>query len=200
MTTSPGQATAQRAFTEATLHRYTLRSYRRFLRESKTDGVMLAWEAHIEREIVNFGRRFPGTDQASAVRDSLRFSLIPGAVQQALREGTNLLPRRPAQAFGEESMERWLRTAATELQNAESLKELAGEGFTHKKWISHHDSKVRPSHLAANGQVVPTSATFSVGGYPLMYPADPSAPPHERENCRCVLVAVGKPSGGSGQE
>jgi hypothetical protein len=34
------------------------------------------------------------------------------------------------------------------------------------------------------------AAAFDVGGFPMMFPHDPAAPPSEVINCRCVLLVV----------
>lgn len=72
--------------------------------------------------------------------------------------------------------------------------------LTHKKkvesgqlthtWESMKDERVRGSHAIADGQTVPISEPFTVGGYKLMYPCDDSlgAPPSETIGCRCLEV------------
>lgn len=52
-------------------------------------------------------------------------------------------------------------------------------------WISHHDDRTRPTHRVADGQTVPTDSPFLVGGWPMLFPGDPAAPPGEVINCRC---------------
>jgi len=189
VTTSPGRATAARALTEAALERKALQSYRRFLRESTAAGsTWQAWSDHADRMTLLFGQRFPSMDPTQ-IHFSLISSGVPDEALLELAAGTNLLPRsRPA--WGVESLYRWLRTEATATQNSTSMAALAAAGYTSKRWISHHDKLVRPSHLAANGQTVPMSASFSVGSSSLLYPGDPMGSPGERENCRCVLVGV----------
>lgn len=80
------------------------------------------------------------------------------------------------------------RTEATTIFNYTTLTLLADSGATLKKWISHHDNKVRPTHLDADGQVEFLWNPFTVGGFALMVPGDPDAPHHETANCRCVLI------------
>lgn len=57
-----------------------------------------------------------------------------------------------------------------------------------KEWMSAEDDRTRPSHADADGQEVGQDDPFSVGGVLLMYPGDPSAPPREVVNCRCVVT------------
>jgi len=59
-----------------------------------------------------------------------------------------------------------------------------------KRWVAHHYKKVRPTHLAADGQTVPVGQPFHVGGAALMYPGDPSGPASEIINCNCSMVGV----------
>lgn len=57
-----------------------------------------------------------------------------------------------------------------------------------KRWISTLDTRVRPSHLAANGQLVRIGDPFIVGDAELQFPGDPTGPPHEVIQCRCVAI------------
>lgn len=65
-----------------------------------------------------------------------------------------------------------------------------------KGWLSTEDSRVRPTHAAADfhtgalKQIVPLTAPFQVGGFPLMFPGDPTGPPQEVIQCRCTLVMM----------
>lgn len=56
-----------------------------------------------------------------------------------------------------------------------------------KEWISAEDSRTRPTHDRANGQIVPMDSAFRVGGARLMFPGDPDGPPDETINCRCTV-------------
>ena len=58
---------------------------------------------------------------------------------------------------------------------------------TKGKWNSAGDAKTRPTHAAANGQVVAYGEPFIVGGYSMMFPLDSSmgAPASEVVKCRC---------------
>lgn len=87
------------------------------------------------------------------------------------------------------------RIARTEIQgainsgtwaSAEATAQITGEKL-HKAWLATSDERTRVEHVVADGQIVPISTSFSVAGYPMMYPADPFAPGHLTINCRCTM-------------
>jgi len=86
------------------------------------------------------------------------------------------------------------RAEATSAYNTYALDQLSRAGFTHKRWVTRHDEKVRPTHAAAEGQTVPAAGEFLVGGFSLRYPADPTAPAVETAGCRCVLIGTASTS------
>lgn len=61
-----------------------------------------------------------------------------------------------------------------------------------KRWLSSHDSHVRPTHVDADddpeNQAVPVDGFFQVGGFQGLYPGDPALPPEETVNCRCTAL------------
>jgi F like protein len=59
-----------------------------------------------------------------------------------------------------------------------------------KEWSATEDLRTRPSHVAADGQVVRLDDSFTVGGASLQFPGDPSGPPGEIINCRCTTLTV----------
>jgi hypothetical protein len=63
-----------------------------------------------------------------------------------------------------------------------------------KTWIAttkgQSGTRTRPTHLAAHGQEVHLDSPFTVGGYQLMYPGDPSGPAHEVIQCRCTMAVT----------
>lgn len=63
-------------------------------------------------------------------------------------------------------------------------------GGIRKEWSATHDLRTRPSHVAADGQVVEVDAPFTVGNASLQFPADPAGPPGETINCRCTTLTV----------
>lgn len=92
-------------------------------------------------------------------------------------------------------MRRAERIARTELHTARSAAMdkaagwLADTGATVRKvWISAADERVRPEHVAANGQTVGYDEPFIVGGEQLWFPGDrENGSPGNTIQCRCVV-------------
>lgn len=61
-------------------------------------------------------------------------------------------------------------------------------GSWNKRWLSTLDTRTRPDHVEADGQVVSFGSAFTVGGYPMQHPGDKAAPPKETVNCRCTFL------------
>lgn len=113
-------------------------------------------------------------------------------------ESTAELAKRVQAILSVTSSENWPSrskiVAITEVNGAANAAWLASAlqaqrelGVTlNKVWISAKDSRVRPSHRAADGQTVPLLTPFIVGGFPLMYPGDKAGPPQEVIGCRCA--------------
>lgn len=92
-----------------------------------------------------------------------------------------------------DEIDRLGRTIATASYNEHVLSRLVEEGFTEKMWLTRHDPKVRPAHRAVDGQTVPISRPFRVGGYSLLYPGhNMTAPPELWFGCRCMVLGRGK--------
>lgn len=56
-----------------------------------------------------------------------------------------------------------------------------------KVWETRKDARVRPAHSATEGQTRPLDQPFSVGGFSMMFPGDPSGPINLVARCRCSL-------------
>lgn len=83
------------------------------------------------------------------------------------------------------------RTEVISASNAGSIAQLRllGEDAPAKKvWLATGDKRTRPSHRAANGQVVTLADTFTVGGARLDFPGDPTGPADEVIMCRCTVI------------
>lgn len=57
--------------------------------------------------------------------------------------------------------------------------------FVHR-WLATDDTRTRPDHVEADGQVQPWGVAFTVGGFQMMHPHDPTAPAKEVISCRCT--------------
>lgn len=83
------------------------------------------------------------------------------------------------------------RTAATADFGASMLQQLKDEGYTHKRWMTRYDLRVRETHADVDRETIPLDEEFIVGGIALRFPGDPmSADVGEVINCRCVLFGV----------
>lgn len=86
------------------------------------------------------------------------------------------------------------RTAVTGAQNAGRTDSYAAAEKmgvkTKRQWVATLDNRTRHEHGELDGQVVAVDEPFEVGGYSLMFPGDPSGPPHLIYNCRCRIKAV----------
>lgn len=82
------------------------------------------------------------------------------------------------------------RTEVISASNAGAISQVRAMGDAtpaQKVWIATSDGRTRPSHRAADGQVVGTEDSFEVGGASLDYPGDPNGPADEVVNCRCSV-------------
>ena len=57
-------------------------------------------------------------------------------------------------------------------------------------WLATDDNRTRETHEVAEGQRVPVGTPFTVGGFQLAFPGDPSGPPQEVIQCRCTMILV----------
>ena len=67
--------------------------------------------------------------------------------------------------------------------------EETGDEFE-KVWLATTDSRTSPSHAEAEGQRVPVTEPFMVGGFALDFPGDPNGPAQEVIQCRCTMLLV----------
>jgi HK97 family phage portal protein len=124
------------------------------------------------------------------------------AVQQALQDGVaegESIPKladRIRHLFEETYKHRAETVARTEVLSAYNGSTMATgmalptdvvAGF---EWLATPGHRTRPAHAAADGQVITTGDTFSVGGSSMRYPGDPAAPPGLTVNCRCTLLTL----------
>lgn len=81
------------------------------------------------------------------------------------------------------------RTEVVSASNSGSIAMVRSLGFTGSKvWEATEDERTRFSHEQADQDKVLIADTFTVGGFPLDFPGDPTGPPEEIISCRCSLT------------
>lgn len=84
------------------------------------------------------------------------------------------------------------RTSVHAASESGSISQLRHVGYSNetvsKEWINTHDTRTRPTHVAAGDQIVQLNEKFVVGEALLDFPGDPLGPPAEIYNCRCTAV------------
>lgn len=133
------------------------------------------------------------------------FDLVAGEVSQGvnLGEGIPDIAKRVDQVLSASDSDRWenratvvARTEAISALNAgrmDAFRAAAEEEpdiVFEKIWIATEDARTRPAHREADGQRVPLEEPFSVGGFDMMFPGDPTAPANLVIQCRCSFVLV----------
>lgn len=140
--------------------------------------------------------------EAIAQRGALNFEqeillTIRNTVQKGLDEGwtaerTALALQEAFRGVTSTTATMLAQTELTTLVNERSL-EAAQKTFqdardpVYKTWETMKDARVRVAHATTQGQTVPISQPFDVGGYRMMYPGDPSAPLQLTARCRCRM-------------
>lgn len=139
------------------------------------------------------------------------YDLVAGQVSTGVNLGESIpeLSRRIDTVLSTTGSERW-PNRATVIARTETIGALnAGryEAFRmiveddpgtayELMWLATEDHRTRPTHVEAEGQRVPVGSTFSVGGFPLAFPGDPSGPPQEVIQCVVGSTQVGWPGQG----
>ena len=171
--------------------------------------VRSAWQAAI-RDLVRDGRGRRRLPQYATVQRILEDSGLPVAVYEDVRD---LLKRAASEGWGERKTKielgrmlgtsrrkgeattayaARLRTLARTAATANAAHRMATSDLARKRgrlrWVTVHDNRVRPTHVAADGQVQDLGTPFHVGDAHLLYPGDPAGPLKETANCRCILI------------
>lgn len=132
------------------------------------------------------------------------FDLIAGEVSEGvnLGEGIPQLANRVDEKLSLTDSERWRNRAvaiartesigalnAARLESFRAMAENEPDVVFEKTWLATTgDGRTRPAHAAADGQRVGLNDPFIVGGFPMMFPGDPSAPADLCINCRCTML------------
>lgn len=171
--------------------------------------VRSAWQAAI-RDLVRDGRGRRRLPQYATVQRILEDSGLPVRVYEDVRD---LLKRAASEGWGERKTKielgkmlgtsrrkgeattayaARLRTLARTAATANAAHRMATSDLARKRgrlrWVTVHDNRVRPTHVAADGQVQDLGTPFHVGDAHLLYPGDPAGPLKETANCRCILI------------
>ena len=85
--------------------------------------------------------------------------------------------------------------SANDVANYKDYKKAVEDGFTHKKWVTERDNRVRITHQKVEGEVISIKNYFDVGGVLMRFPKDYELAfdsPHETINCRCTVKYMRK--------
>lgn len=122
---------------------------------------------------------------AEGIRQRLAQSISRGV---AGGESSAALARRFDEALAQEAEIEGKLVSETEAQVIYGVTQssaLRAAGFSHKRWVSVGDDRVRHSHVECDAQgAIPAESPFANG---LMHPGDPNGPASEVVNCRCHL-------------
>lgn len=160
---------------------------------------VLAEEKEISEELIQLvleSSTLP-TDLVDEVYEIIRRARKAGWTVYRLKRHLSklLIPKDSKGKFDSRSkymgfIRRKARTLATGNFNRKVEEALVRHGIIYKKWWSRRDSKVRPTHHLAHGQVKQLRDRFVVGKSKLMFPGDPAGAYEEIVNCRCIIVGV----------
>lgn len=131
-------------------------------------------------------------ERAAAEATATEATLLEAAAVAGAMLTRNLLGRAPSIAVTEtQAATEASKLTATDVLLGRAPSVTGGQATvaeTTKQWWSVGDSDVREAHLVADGQEVPASAPFVVGGQQLMFPGDTSlgATIDNVINCRCI--------------
>lgn len=143
-------------------------------------------------EVLDYQRQ--RENKLAGVADSTH-ERIKEAIEEGLMAGDtrDQLARRVRETFNGISAERARTIAATEtaaVYGTGRQVAMRTAGVQWKRWLTSGNSNVRTAHAAANGQTVPVTEPFLVGGEELMHPGDESGSPENVINCHCVSIPV----------
>lgn len=142
--------------------------------------------AHVEAYLTTATNRL--VNVGNEIWENARAGLVAGL---RAGEGTGQLRDRVRATVGVSTRraEAIARTEVNGAANAGAIDQLrVVQVPATKEWLATTDARTRPDHRHVEGEVVDLNAKFTVGGYPLDRPHDPTAPASETVNCRCTLI------------
>lgn len=107
-----------------------------------------------------------------------------GATREEIARDIEMLYRQRAPKRAEAIAESEISAAANRAALAAARQSGAVKS---KRWVSRDDSRVRQSHVIADGQTVDLDEDFIVGGFYGDHPGDPRLPGRETIRCRCEM-------------
>lgn len=134
------------------------------------------------------------------------FDLVSGQIAAGVTLGESIpdITERVDNVLSLTDTERWPNRAVV-IARTETLGALNGSRFDafaafdeetddemERMWLSTVDQRTRPTHVAADMQRVGVTDPFMVGGFPLMFPGDPTGPAAEVIQCRCTTLLLEK--------
>lgn len=168
-------------------------------------GFAARWASVVNQQAVDYLKT--ASNRLSGVGDSI-WNDIRERVSATIKTGaTNATLREEIQQIAGYSEYRADLVARTETIGAYNAGNYAGSqalgshGPVEKVWVSTLDSRTRPTHQRLHDKSKPFAQPFIVGGYPMMFPLDPSGPAKEVIQCRCYLEMLypgdKRPDGGT---
>lgn len=155
--------------------------------DDQTVPVLELWNTQIARFIRTFGAlRVTNVNQTT-------IDLLQRVISNGYDEGAGVveIQRRIRDAIPAITTVRSRAIARTETHAGAMGGSLAAaqvvEIDTQKRWNATEDSRTRPDHADADGQIRDLSGAFNVGGDAMQHPGDPRAEAANVVNCRCVL-------------
>jgi hypothetical protein len=162
--------------------------------KSRKDFILDFFNPEWYREMVEYFR-FIGGNKVTGI-DETTIDKIKNVLANVI--GQNLSRRDQAKLFEETlndpefNRARSLVIARTESTTAANYGiNMGAESSDYevaKFWINTKDKRTRRSHLLMTKEPIAINQPFIVGGVPMLYPGDPSAPASEVVNCRCVMA------------
>jgi ribosomal protein L7/L12 len=135
-----------------------------------------------------------GTARQTLIRITQRLMTDPEFMTLGAVEKGRIL-RNQFNRYSQFQAERLVRTESTAAANfatSEAATTIFPGDQLSKEWIASFDDRTRSTHSEADGQIVDQNAPFTVGGFSMMFPGDPSAPAKEVINCRCSIAHIPK--------
>jgi hypothetical protein len=122
-----------------------------------------------------------------------RVTAIQKLIRSMDRAGHGLDEIKQAVAAQQATLDDWVATVAPRVAQAavQGARKIMIDRVPDSRgvavWKSREDARVRPTHVAADGQVAKRGQGWIVGGYRMAHPGDPRVPPAEWAGCRCYI-------------